>query len=227
LPGNRVKSHTLTRNEMAGGPACICAHFDCFEVDLSSGELRKGNGAATRIQPKPLQVRRLLLESGGRVVSREQLRAALWPEQTFVDSEHGINTAVKKLRQALDDSVENPRYIETLPKIGYRFLASVEWNYYGNQVVAPSVTPVVPVEEQTSTEPGSQFRHWRLVAAIALAIVLAVVAFFIPFSRISGNLLARLGIENRLARQIISERRLTANPDEGAEGIPKKVIRKL
>ena len=88
-----------------------CARFDQFQVDLSSGELRKSSGASLRIQQQPLQVLRLLLEAEGRVVTREQLRAALWPEDTFVDFEHGVNTAVKKLRQALEYSVDNPRFV--------------------------------------------------------------------------------------------------------------------
>ncbi len=70
---------------------------------------------------------RLLLEAEGRVVTREQLRAALWPQDTFVDFEHAVNTAVKKLRQALEDSAEHPKFVETLPRIGYRFITAVEW----------------------------------------------------------------------------------------------------
>jgi hypothetical protein len=79
------------------------------------------------IQDQPLQVLRLLLEAEGKVVTREQLRAALWPQDTFVDFEHGVNTAVKKLRQALEDSAERPKFVETLPKIGYRFIVPVQW----------------------------------------------------------------------------------------------------
>src|SRR6202162_3019836 len=105
----------------------VCARFDKFQVDLSSGDLQKCGGEASRIQHQPLQVLRLLLEAEGTVVTREQLRAALWPDDTFVDFEQGVNTAVKKLRQALGDSVENPKFVETLPKVGYRFLVPVEW----------------------------------------------------------------------------------------------------
>src|SRR6266566_9155687 len=105
----------------------VCARFDQFQVDLSSGDLHTPESTSVRIQQQPLQVLRLLLEGEGRVVSREQLRVALWPDNTFVDFEHGVNTAVKKLRQALGDSVENPKFVETLPKIGYRFIAPVEW----------------------------------------------------------------------------------------------------
>jgi Tol biopolymer transport system component/DNA-binding winged helix-turn-helix (wHTH) protein len=79
------------------------------------------------IQDQPLQLLRLLLEAEGRVVTREQLRAALWPQDTFVDFEHAVNTAVKKLRQALEDSAEHPKFVETLPRIGYRFIDTLEW----------------------------------------------------------------------------------------------------
>lgn len=102
------------------------ARFDSFHVDLSSGELLRC-GVRVPIQEQPLQVLRLLLEAEGKVVTREQLRAALWPEDTFVDFEHGVNTAVKKLRQALEDSAEHPKFVETLPKFGYRFIIPVEW----------------------------------------------------------------------------------------------------
>jgi len=113
---------------MAGsGSSPIFVRFDQLQVDLSSGDLRKSDGRATRIPQQPLQVLRLLLQAEGRVVTREQLRGALWPEDTFVDFEHGVNTAVKKLRQALEDSVENPKFVETVPKVGYRFLVPVEW----------------------------------------------------------------------------------------------------
>jgi TolB-like protein/DNA-binding winged helix-turn-helix (wHTH) protein len=79
------------------------------------------------IQGQPLQVLRVLLEAEGKVVTREQLRAAVWPQDTFVDFEHGVNTAVKKLRHALEDSAECPKFVETLPKIGYRFIVPVKW----------------------------------------------------------------------------------------------------
>jgi Tol biopolymer transport system component/DNA-binding winged helix-turn-helix (wHTH) protein len=85
------------------------------------------SGVRVPIQDQPLQLLRLLLEAEGKVVTREQLRAALWPQGTFVDFEHAVNTAVKKLRQALEDSAEHPRFVETLPRIGYRFMDTPEW----------------------------------------------------------------------------------------------------
>jgi DNA-binding winged helix-turn-helix (wHTH) protein len=95
-------------------------------------------GVRVPIQEQPLQVLRLLLEAEGRVVTREQLCAALWPENTFVDFEHGVNTAVKKLRQALEDSAESPRFVETLPKVGYRLIVPVEWVADASGKSAPS-----------------------------------------------------------------------------------------
>src|SRR6516165_6059700 len=103
-----------------------CARFHQFQVDLSSGVLQR-SGVRVPVQAQPLQVLRLLLQADGKVVTREELRKVLWPEDTFVDFELGVNTAVKKLRQALADPADRPKFIETLPRIGYRFLVSVEW----------------------------------------------------------------------------------------------------
>jgi Tol biopolymer transport system component/DNA-binding winged helix-turn-helix (wHTH) protein len=93
---------------------------------LGSNELFR-SGVRVPIQDLPLRVLRLLLEAEGRAVTREQLQSALWPDDTFVDFEHGVNTAVKKLRQALDDSAERPKYVETLPRLGYRLMTTVQW----------------------------------------------------------------------------------------------------
>jgi len=92
-------------------------HFGAFEVDLRSGELYK-HGIRLKLQDQPFQVLRLLLEHSGEVVSREDLRQKLWPADTFVDFDTGLNSAIKKLRDTLGDSAEEPRYIETLPRLG-------------------------------------------------------------------------------------------------------------
>ena len=102
------------------------ARFDRFEVDLRGGVLRR-SGIRVPLQGQPLQVLRLLLQAEGKIVTREDLRKVLWPDDTFVDFELGVNTAVKKLRQALADPAEQPKFIETVPRIGYRFLVPVEW----------------------------------------------------------------------------------------------------
>jgi len=98
--------------------------FGLFELDLASGELRK-NGAKLRLQDQPLQVLALLLERAGDVVTREEMRQKLWPADTFVDFDHSLNTAINKLREALGDSAASPRYVETLARRGYRFIAPV------------------------------------------------------------------------------------------------------
>jgi len=98
--------------------------FAVFEVDLAAGELRK-NGARLRLQEQPFQVLAVLLENAGRVVTREDLRQKIWPADTFVDFDHSLNTAVNKIREALGDSASSPRFVETLARRGYRFIAPV------------------------------------------------------------------------------------------------------
>ena len=101
------------------------ARFGVFELDLSAGELRK-SGVKLRLQGQPFQVLALLLERAGDVVTREELRHQLWPSDTFVDFDHSLNTAINKVREALGDSATSPRYVETLARRGYRFIAPIQ-----------------------------------------------------------------------------------------------------
>jgi cholera toxin transcriptional activator len=101
------------------------ARFGVFELDLSAGELRK-NGRKLRLQEQPFQILALLLEHAGELVTREELRQKLWAADTFVDFDHGLNTAVNKLREILGDSASSPRYIETVARRGYRFIAPLQ-----------------------------------------------------------------------------------------------------
>src|ERR1700746_1194870 len=98
--------------------------FGQFEVDLRAGELRK-QGVRIRLQEQPFQVLAMLIDHSGQVVSREELQSKLWPADTFVDFDHSLNRAINKLREALGDSADNPRFIETLAKRGYRFLGNL------------------------------------------------------------------------------------------------------
>src|SRR5215475_8323846 len=98
--------------------------FGTFEVDLRAGEVRK-QGAKVKLQEQPFQVLAALLQRPGQVVSREELRKQIWPQDTFIDFDNSLNTAINKLREALGDSADNPRFIETLPRRGYRFLTPV------------------------------------------------------------------------------------------------------
>lgn len=99
--------------------------FATFELDLSSGELRK-HGTKIRLQEQPFQILAMLLENPGEIVTRDELRQKLWPSDTFVDFDVGLNSALVRLRATLGDSAERPRFIETLPRRGYRFIAPVE-----------------------------------------------------------------------------------------------------
>ncbi len=99
--------------------------FGLFEVDLRAGELRK-QGVKIKLQEQPFQILTMLIEHPGEVVTREELRSRLWPSDTFVDFDHSLNKAINKLREALGDAAENPRFVETLPRRGYRFLAPLD-----------------------------------------------------------------------------------------------------
>src|SRR5580658_8690703 len=99
--------------------------FSVFEVDLGAGELRK-HGMKIRIQEQPFQLLVALIEHAGEVVTREDLQKKLWTADTFVDFDHGLNKAINKIREALGDSAESPRFVETVARRGYRFLADVK-----------------------------------------------------------------------------------------------------
>ncbi len=154
--------------------------FDAFEVDLRSGELYK-HSIHLKLQDQPFQVLAFLLERPGDVVTREELRARLWPADTFVDFDTGLNSAIKKLRDVLGDSAEKPRYVETLPRRGYRFIARVENGDSAVSLPAQERLAVVPLR----ATPNVRNRRWLVlpVVAAALAVVAVVSAWRIFFSR--------------------------------------------
>src|ERR1700682_4829681 len=116
----------------------VVVRFDTFEVDLWAGELRKEN-RLIKLQEQPLRVLSLLLNRPGEVVTRDELRQNLWPADTFVDFDHGLNSAVARLREALRDSADRPRFIETVAKRGYRFISQVDGTPTAIPVAAPAV----------------------------------------------------------------------------------------
>jgi eukaryotic-like serine/threonine-protein kinase len=144
--------------------------FGAFEVDLRSGEVHK-HGIRLKLQDQPFQVLALLLEHPGEVVTREELRLKLWPADTFVDFDTGLNSAVKKLRDVLGDSAEEPRYIETLPRRGYRFIARVENGDLATGVAPHEKLAVVPLRPTPKV-----LNKRRLSVASGLAAVLLVAA---------------------------------------------------
>src|SRR5579885_3188263 len=115
----------MDMNRTSPKPSAAC--FGLFEADFGRRVLTKG-GLRVRLQEQPFRVLEMLLESPGELVGREEIRQRLWPSDTFVEFDDGLNTAIKKLRAALGDSAENPRFIETIPRRGYRFLAPVSMN---------------------------------------------------------------------------------------------------
>jgi TolB-like protein/DNA-binding winged helix-turn-helix (wHTH) protein/Flp pilus assembly protein TadD len=123
-------------------------HFGVFEVDLRSGELRK-DGLRVRLQEQPFQVLVMLLEHPGEVVTRDELQKRLWPADTFVDFDHGLNKTINKIREALGDSAESPRFVETVARRGYRFLGEVK---------VADAAPVRSSEVPTRPEPGAEAR---------------------------------------------------------------------
>jgi cholera toxin transcriptional activator len=123
--------------------------FGIYEADPGSGELRK-SGLRLRVQEQPFQVLLVLLERPGEVITREELRQRLWPADTFVDFDHSLNTVINKLREALSDSAANPRFIETLARRGYRFLAPVEFvPKQGASGVPPAAPAIVDAPKMT------------------------------------------------------------------------------
>src|SRR5579863_1303056 len=146
--------------------------FGAFEVDLHSGEVYKC-GVRLKLQDQPFRVLALLLERPGDLVTREELRQKLWPADTFVDFDTGLNSVIKKLRDVLGDSAEEPRYIETLPRRGYRFIGVVE----------NGTPPTSPAAVDDHSEPGlpsapmpQPRNHRRLLISAGVAAVLIVAA---------------------------------------------------
>lgn len=137
-------------------PAGKTIRFAVFEVDLAAGELRR-NGSRIRLQEQPFQILVYLLERPGEVVTREELRQKLWPADTFVDFDHSLNTAINKLREALGDSASSPRYVETLARRGYRFLAPLQQAEAKSP--AQGSTPARPGQAATTTTNPEAFFH--------------------------------------------------------------------
>jgi len=126
--------------------------FGVFELDVRSGELRK-QGRKIRLEGQPVHILICLLENPGELVTREELHRRLWPADTYVNFEHGLNAAIKRLRRALDDSADNPRFVETLPRRGYRFLAPIEAFKAAEDVSVVNETPPAKPEPASARHP--------------------------------------------------------------------------
>jgi DNA-binding winged helix-turn-helix (wHTH) protein/Tol biopolymer transport system component len=167
---------------MPVSPAQDMVRFGLFELDLKAAQLTK-NGTRVRLPQQPLQLLAVLIESPGEIVTRERLRQRLWPSDVFIDFDHGLNKSIQKLREALGDSADSPRYIETIPRIGYRFIAPLR-NGTGSlepeaDIEIPQPPPVSPAPPAVAGIPGAR---WLLFAAGVLVIIAAAsIAIYFSF----------------------------------------------
>lgn len=166
-------------------PQTPVVRFGIYEMSLQSGELRKG-GVRIRVQQQPLKLLEILLEHPGQLVTREELRTRLWPNESFGDFDQAVNIAIAKIRGALGDSADNPRFIETLPKRGYRFIADVSFTEEP-QPVRPESTSKELREEQfraaSSAPTREHFQRPSPRIAIMLALILILPALTVLLFR--------------------------------------------
>jgi len=153
--------------------------FGIFEADLAAGELRR-EGTILKLQDQPFRLLSLLLERPGAIITREELRAALWPDGSFVDFEYGVNTAIKKVRYALGDSADNPRFVQTLPRKGYRFIAPVTTE---GPLRPPAAAPSVAASPKRR-------RTWMIAAVLAAALSASGLWVFSSESRVASGRLS-------------------------------------
>src|SRR5215203_3468470 len=206
--------------------------FGVFELNLNTGELRKA-GARINLPEQPFQVLEALLDRPGSLVTREELRQRLWSAETFVDFDQGLNAAVRRLRDALGDSADTPRFVETLPRRGYRFIAPV---------TAPSV-PEAPVPPRAASEDGEErsrppdqtraprrlTRAWTPVLVAAIALVSAVILSTAGYLR-SPPARSRLNAPSgRLMLAVLPFENLTGDPDQEyvGDGMTEELIAQL
>src|SRR6516164_8617904 len=150
-------SQVATPNQSAGS-----ARFGPFVLDLRNGELKR-EGRQVRLQGQPAQLLVLLVSRPGELVTREDLHAKLWPADTFVDFDHGLNNAVNRVREALGDSAGSPRYVETIPRKGYRFIGTIE---------GASQRPALPVESTSSGDSLRRAASRRVLVMVSAMVVL-------------------------------------------------------
>ena len=196
-----------------GTPATITRilHFGVFEVDLKAGELRK-HGLRLKLPEQPFQVLSVLLENPGEIVTREELRSRLWPGDTFVDFDHGLNNAVMRLREVLGDASENPRFVETIPRRGYRFIAPVAGSFPpATSTIQPEIAnghiPPEPAKPQSAdqlpdaVQSGTPGRQWpqavrRVLVSFGLLLLCGLSAtVFYQYHRKSAGMIA--GSQNK------------------------------
>lgn len=192
--------------------------FGQFELDLRTAEIYK-EGERIKLQEQPFQVLAMLIERPGALVSREELRNRLWPNSRFVDFDHGVNVAINKLRDALGDSPEEPRFIETLRRRGYRFMAAVE------------TIPSAPYEDLTAHTEHVVMARWAVIPGIAAVSLAAILALVIGLN-IGGVRQRFLGTKAARTVQsvaVLPLENLSGDPEQAyfAEGMTDELITSL
>src|SRR5258707_154090 len=210
--------------------------FGSFEVDLASGELRR-QGLKIRLQDQPLRLLALLLERAGEVVTREELRDKLWPADTFVDFDHSLNTAVRKLREALGDSAETPRYVETLARRGYRFVAPLAEPGPTAPLAHSADADVASASPPPATRKPPSARRALVIAAVLASA--ALVAYWVggrprprtppgrrltlavlPFDNLSGDADQEYLSDGLTEEMILLQSKARSGPQAGARVFP-------
>ncbi len=202
--------------------------FGTFEVDLSTRELRKG-GIRIKLHGQPFEVLALLLERPREVVPREELRQRLWSTDTFVDFDAGLNTAINRLREALGDSAENPRFIETVPRRGYRFIAPVEAET-SKPLIADGSSSESPSEvAQKAVPTRGRIRGWRVkVLVLGLAAVVLLLAVLI-LTGVRERLFGRTTAPHIESLAVLPLANLSGDPEQDffADGMTEALITDL
>jgi DNA-binding winged helix-turn-helix (wHTH) protein len=186
--------------------------FSTFEVNLHTGELRQ-RGQKVKLQEQPLQLLAALLERPGELVTREELRGKLWPADTFVDFDHSLNAAIKRLRDALGESAERPIFVETVARRGYRFIGNVEIPAATpsilsdlNDLKRDTETARIPTGVLRTDASGRWARGWQVAGAVLAIVVMASMA--------GGWFLWRRASRSKLSQPTVTLQRLTTNATE-------------
>ena len=199
--------------------------FGTFEVDLRLGELRK-NGIRVKLTGQPFQILVILLEHPGDLVTREQLQGRLWPSDTFVDFDRGLNAAINRVREALGDSAENPRFVETLPRRGYRFIAPIV--DLGTSKPAPPhpATPSVSILGRLERE-EKRYSHKSLALLVTTLVALGLIAVVLVVYRISDTGVKQPGTIRSLA--VLPLQNISGDPGQQylADGMTEELIGRL
>ncbi len=222
VPALRFPSASHGGSTVAERPSSPTLRFSRFELNFETGELRK-SGSKIRLQGQSLQILLCLLEEPGRLWSREELRSRLWPNGTFVEFDHSLNVAVNRLRERLGDSAEKPRYIETVPGVGYRFVAPVE-------AANETAYPVHPVPEPPVPAVPSQFPSPALVrtlVAAACALLFVALVWFAWARKETHQAAAEESVIRSVAVLPLTDLAADSNEDYFADGMTEELITEL